>query len=464
MQNTEDVILNNLVNNEEYCRKALPHIKMEYFEGVYKKVYALILKYVGQYNSLPNTASLNIELQNSEFSSDQEINEIYALVSSFQSKIEVDPIWLYDTSEKWCKDRAVYNAVMESISIIDGRAPDKNEGQIPDLLSKALSVTFDTNVGHDYIENADDRYSFYHLKEDKIPFDIEMFNTITNGGVPAKTLNIFMASTGVGKSLTMCHLAASYLAQCKNVLYITMEMAEERIAERIDANLFDVRIDQIKNLSKESFDSKIGNVSKRTHGKLIIKEYPTASAHVGHFRALLLELKMKKKFKPDVIFIDYLNICASSRIKGLSGGVNTYSLVKAIAEELRGLAVENNVPLWSATQVNRSGASNSDIELTDTSESFGLPATCDLFLALISSEQLESMNQIMVKQLKNRYNDISTHKRFTVGIDRPKMRLYDVSDPMANLVSTSQVKEDEVDVSPFKPKKRNNNFSDFNVK
>jgi len=433
----EDLILNNLVHNELYCRKAMPHLKPEYFEGSDRAVYDLILKFVGKYNKLPNSKVLSIELQSSDYSSRPNVNDILQTINSFETPAEADDSWLVTTTEKWCKDRAVHLAVMEAISIIDGKGEDKAEGAIPDILSKALSVTFDTNVGHDYIENAQERYDFYNKHEDKMPFDLEMMNTITNGGVPNKTLNIILAGTGVGKSLAMCHLASAALSQGKNVLYITLEMAEERIAERIDANLFDVRIDELKEMTNDRFTSKVESISNKTSGKLVVKEYPTASAHVGHFRALLSELKMKKDFVPDVVYVDYLNICASSRIKGLSGGVNTYSLIKAIAEELRGLAVENDVPIWSATQVTRTGFNNSDVDLTDTSESFGLPATADLMIALISTEQLESMGQLMIKQLKNRYNDLASNKRFTVGVDRSKMRLYDIADPTANIIQAA---------------------------
>lgn len=432
----EEVILSNLIYNENFCRKALPHIKSDYFQGSDRSVYELITSFIEKYNKLPDTKVLSIEFQKSDFAGNQDANEIHSIITGLEDE-STDSDWLVDTTEKWCKDRALHLAVMECITIIDGKHQDKAEGAMPDILDKALGVTFNTEVGHDYIDQSDSRFDFYHLDEKKMPFDLEMLNKITNGGVPNKTLNCILAGTGVGKSLAMCHFASSALAQGKNVLYITLEMAEKRIAERIDANLMDVRIDQLKNLTKEKFDSKIDGISKKTQGKLIVKEYPTASAHSGHFRALLTELKMKKKFMPDVIYIDYLNICASSRIKGLSGGVNTYSLIKSIAEELRGLAVEFDVPIWSATQVTRGGFDNSDIELTDTSESFGLPATCDLMIALISNEQLENMNQVMVKQLKNRYNDITSLKRFTLGIDRSKMRLYDIDDPTDGLVSSN---------------------------
>jgi replicative DNA helicase len=449
MEDLQSIILSTLITDEPYCRKALPHLKPEYFEGDHRPLYGLILDFIGKYNRLPTPQVLEIEFAASPISKKPEAQSVLNLLSSLKTESKVDREWMLNTTEKWCKDRAVFNAVMESIRIIDGKSPKKEEGMIPEILSKALSVTFDTNVGHDYLENADRRYDFYHEKEDKMPFDVEMLNVITGGGVPAKTLNVILAGTGVGKSLAMCHFASAALSMGKNVLYITLEMAEERIAERIDANLMDVRIDALKDLSREKFNDKVGKISRKTDGRLVIKEYPTASAHAGHFRALLGELKMKKDFAPDLVLVDYLNICASSRIKGLSGGVNTYSLIKAIAEELRGLAVEFNVPIWTATQVTRSGYNNSDVELTDTSESFGLPATSDLMIALISTEQLEAMGQIMVKQLKNRYNDANQNKRFTVGVDRSKMRLYDVSDPTANLISDQPAASGPVGRTPF---------------
>jgi replicative DNA helicase len=353
--NIEDVILNNLIHNEIFCRKALPHLKPEYFEGAIKIVYDCVLKFITKYNKLPNSTALEIEFDNSDMSRHPNAGGVVSCIRELKTPHPVEIDWLLDATEKWCKDRAVHLAILESISIIDGKVPDKAEGAIPSILSKALSVTFDTNVGHDYLENVDSRYDFYHKSEDKIPFDLEMFNTITGGGIPRKTLNIILAGTGCGKSLGMCHMASAALAQGRNVLYITLEMAEERIAERIDANLLDIKIDKLKDLSQKEFSSKVSAISKRTQGKLIVKEYPTAAAHVGHFRALLLELKLKKKFEPDIIYVDYLNICTSSRMKGLGGSVNTYSLIKSIAEELRGLAVEFNVPIWSATQVTRAG-------------------------------------------------------------------------------------------------------------
>jgi len=453
MQDIQTIILKSLTNNEDFLRKALPHIKKEYFEDQHKAVYDIFLQFVTKYNKLPTPAILEVEFQESEYSNRPIANETLALIKSLHDDNAVETEWLIESTEKWCKDRAVYLALMESISIIDGNT-DKAEGAIPDILTKALSVTFDTNVGHDYFENVEERYEYYHQKEDKIPFNIELLNTITKGGVPRKSLNIILAGTGVGKSLAMCHFAADALAQGKNVLYITLEMAEEKIAERIDANLFDVDIAKITDLSKDAFINKAHLANKKTHGKLIIKEYPTAVAHVGHFRSLLSELKMKKKFSPDVIYIDYLNICSSSRVKGLGGSINTYSLIKAIAEEIRGLAVEYNVPIWSATQVTRSGFGNSDVEITDTSESFGLPATSDLMLALISTEQLESANQLMIKQLKNRYNDPTQNKRFCVGIDRSRMRLYDIEDSAQTLSSD--------DLSPA-PVAAKTDFSAFKI-
>jgi len=452
MQEIETIILKSLTNNEVFLRKALPHIKKEYFEKQHQAVYDIFLKFVTKYNKLPTPAILEIEFKESEYTNRPIANDTLALIRELSNDNDVELDWLIESTEKWCKDRAVYLALMESISIVDGNT-DKAEGAIPDILTKALSVTFDTNVGHDYFENVEERYDFYHLKEDKIPFNIELLNTITKGGVPRKSLNIILAGTGVGKSLAMCHFAADALSQGRNVLYITLEMAEEKIAERIDANLFDVDIATLTDLSKDAFINKAHIANQKTHGKLIIKEYPTAVAHVGHFRSLLNELKMKKKFVPEVIYIDYLNICSSSRIKGLGGSINTYSMIKAIAEEIRGLAVEYNVPIWSATQVTRSGFGNSDVEITDTSESFGLPATADLMLALISTEQLEGMNQVMIKQLKNRYNDPTEHKRFCVGIDRSKMRLYDVEESAQTLSSdptSSSTPTQSADFSAFK--------------
>jgi len=452
-QNLQTIILKTLTNDEGFCRKVIPHIKGEYFEEQHQAVYDLFLRFITKYNKLPTPAVLEVEFQSSEYVNRAIANDTLSLIKELRNENEVDVEWLLESTETWCKDRSVYLGLMEAISIIDGKS-EKAEGAIPDILTKALSVNFDTNVGHDYLDNAESRYDFYHLKEDKTPFDLEMLNTITAGGVPRKSLNIVLAGTGVGKSLAMCHFASDALSQGKNVLYITMEMAEEKIAERIDANLFDVDIATLKDLNKSTFVNKVKHINDKTQGKLIIKEYPTASAHVGHFRALLNELKMKKKFTPDVIYVDYLNICASSRMKGLGGSINTYSYIKAIAEEIRGLAVEFNVPIWSATQSTRTGFGNTDVEITDTSESFGLPATCDLMIALISTEQLEAANQVMIKQLKNRYNDISQHKRFCVGIDRSKMRLYDVE------ASAQTLSSDEITSAPPTP---NKDFSAFKI-
>ena len=426
--NLEQTILRNLLTDEKYMRKVLPFIKPDYFQGVYRILFKEAGKFVGKYNKLPSAETFKIELDQSDMIGGEQYSVAVDILPQLFSKEKIDDIWLIDTTEKWCQDRAIYNAVMESISIIDGKHESLTKGALPDLLSKALGVAFDTNVGHDYIENADERFEFYHKEENRIPFDLEYFNKITKGGVPNKSLNICLAGTGVGKSLYMCHLASANLSAGSNVLYITMEMAEERIAERIDANLLNVPIDQLENLSKDMFSTKVADLQRKTNGKLIVKEYPTGSAHSGHFRGLLNELKLKKQFIPDIIYIDYLNICASSRMKAMGGSINSYTYIKAIAEELRGLAVEFNLPIFSATQTTRSGFGNSDVGLEDTSESFGLPATADLMFALISTEELEKLGQLMVKQLKNRYNDPTNHKRFVVGVDRSKMRLYDVDE------------------------------------
>jgi replicative DNA helicase len=436
--NIEQTILRNLLTDEKYMRKVLPFIKPDYFQGIYKTLFKEAGKYVAKYNKLPTSETLGIELNDSNLSGEQ-FQMAMDIVPQLFAIEKIDQDWLIDSTEKWCQDRAIHNAIMESITIIDGKHDSLTKGALPDLLSKALGVAFDTNVGHDYVENAEQRYDFYHTEEDRIPFDLDYFNKITKGGVPNKTLNIALAGTGVGKSLFMCHVAASALVEGKNVLYITMEMAEERIAERIDANLLNVPIDQLENMSKDMFTQKVHNLSKKTAGKLIVKEYPTGSAHAGHFRGLLNELKLKKEFEPDIIFIDYLNICASSRMKAMGGAINSYTYIKAIAEELRGLAVEYDLPIFSATQTTRSGYSNSDVGLEDTSESFGLPATADLMFALISTEELEKMNQMMVKQLKNRYNDPTHHKRFVIGVDRSKMRLFDVDEDDQTLTDDTPV-------------------------
>jgi archaellum biogenesis ATPase FlaH len=430
----EQIILKNLLTEEPYMRKVLPFIKPEYFQGVYNLLFKEVAKFVAKYNKLPTLDAFKVEIDQSEKFNDDQYQAAMEILPNIFTHEKADDKWLEDTTEKWCQDRAIHNAIMESISIIDGKHKDLTKNALPDLLSKALAVSFDTNIGHDYLADAGNRYDFYHEQEERIPFDLEYFNLITKGGLPNKTLNVALAGTGVGKSLFMCHVAASALTQGRNVLYITMEMAEERIAERIDANLLDVPIDQLEYLSKDMLTTKVHNIAAKTNGKLIIKEYPTGSAHTGHFRALLNELKLKKNFIPEMIFIDYLNICASSRMKGMGGAINSYTYIKAIAEELRGLAVEFNVPIVTATQTTRSGYSNSDVGLEDTSESFGLPATADLMFALISSEELEALGQIMVKQLKNRYNDPSSNKRFVVSIDRSRMKLMDADDAVGGLV------------------------------
>ena len=424
MNKVEFLILRSLLHNEEYLRKALPFLKDEYFEDEDQKVvYQEILSFTSEYNELPTKEVLSIEVEKRKDINEDQFKKITHLISHLDDEpAEFD--WLLNTTEKWCRERAIYLALVESIGIADGQSKDKTPDAIPSILSDALSVSFDNHVGHDYLEDYLERYEAYNRKENRIPFDLEYFNKITKGGLPNKTLNIALAGTGVGKSLFMCHMAASVLLQTKNVLYITMEMAEEKIAERIDANLLNVNIQEVAELPKQMFETKVNNLAKKTQGTLIIKEYPTASAHSGHFTSLLNELALKKSFRPDIIFIDYLNICASSRYRGGSN-VNSYTVIKSIAEELRGLAVEANVPIVSATQTTRSGYGSSDVELTDTSESFGLPATADLMFALISTEELESLGQILVKQLKNRYNDANVYKRFVIGIDRAKMRLYD---------------------------------------
>ena len=424
MDRIENIILRSLVFKEEYLRKVLPFIEPSYFNNREERViYEQIAKYAVDYNSCITREILSIEVENRSDISQEELVNINKIINSLD-EVECDFEWVVNTTEKWCRDRAIYLALMESIQIANDDNPKKTRDAIPDILSKALSVSFNKHVGHDYLEDYEKRYELYHRKEDRIEFDLDYFNKITKGGLPNKTLNVALAGTGVGKSLFMCHMAAASLLQGRSVLYITLEMAEERIAERIDANLLNVNIQEIIDLPKQMFETKVTNLSKKTQGALIIKEYPTASAHSGHFKALLNELALKKSFRPDIIFIDYLNICSSSRYRGNSN-INSYTFVKAIAEELRGLAVEFNVPIVSATQTTRSGYGSSDVELTDTSESFGLPATADLMFALISTEELEALGQIMVKQLKNRYNDPTINKRFVVGIDRAKMRLYD---------------------------------------
>ena len=451
MDKVEFLILRNLLHNEEYVRKVIPFIKGEYFEDTNQKiVFEEILKFIQEYNEPATKEVLCIEVEKRQDINDEQFKEITHVIGCLDD-VPAEFNWLVDTTEKWCRDRAIYLALMESIHIADGKDEKKNRDSIPTILSDALAVSFDTHIGHDYLLDYEQRYESYHKKEDKIEFDLEYFNKITKGGLPNKTLNIALAGTGVGKSLFMCHVAASVLLQGRNVLYITLEMAEERIAERIDANLLNVPIQDITDLPKKMFENKVTNLAKKTQGTLIIKEYPTASAHAGHFKSLLNELALKKSFRPDIIFIDYLNICASSRYRGNSN-INSYTFVKAIAEELRGLAVEFNVPIVSATQTTRSGYGSSDVELTDTSESFGLPATADLMFALISTEELEGLGQILVKQLKNRYNDPTIHKRFVIGIDRAKMRLYDC-EQSAQQDILDNGKDEEYDYEEKKPKK-----------
>ena len=447
--NLEVTILSNLVYSEKYTRKVLPFLKSEYFTArEHKIIFLEIHEYVSQYDALPSLNALGIECQERTDLSEEQFKDVIGVLNVLSDDIS-DHDWLLDATEKWCQERAIYLSLMESVKIADGQDSKKDKGAIPQILSEALGVSFDQHVGHDYVSDAEARYDFYHRKEDKIPFDLSLFNKITKGGLPNKTLNIALAGTGVGKSLFMCHCASSALLQGKNVLYITLEMAEEKIAERIDANLLNIPIQKLSDFPKVMFEKKIAKLSEKTQGKLIIKEYPTASAHVGHFKSLINDLALKRSIRPDIIFVDYLNICASQRYKGSI--VNSYTYVKAIAEELRGLAVEANVPIISATQTTRSGYGSSDVDLTDTSESFGLPATADLMFALISTEELEGLGQIMVKQLKNRYNDPTSYKRFCIGIDRSKMRLYDIEEAQKDLVDAG---EPEVDlVKKFTPKK-----------
>jgi archaellum biogenesis ATPase FlaH len=422
----ESIIFNNLIFNEEYARKVLPFIKDDYFNDVADKtLYNLINNYVDTYNSFPSKEALAIDLSNKDGLNEDVFNRCKIAIQKLEPTTDTKDEWLLDQTEKFCQEKAVYNAIMASIQILDDKSGKTSKGLIPEILSDALGVSFDTNIGHDFLEDANSRYEFYHAKETRTPFDLDYFNKITKGGIPNKTLNIILAGTGVGKSLFMCHCAASNLTLGKNVLYITLEMAEQRIAERIEANLMDVTVDDLVLLPKEVYEKKIERLKSKTTGKLIIKEYPTACAGSANFRHLLNELKLKKGFVPDIIYIDYLNICSSSRMK-YGSNVNSYTLIKAIAEELRGLAVEFNVPIISATQTTRSGFSSSDIDITDTSESFGLPATADFMFAIQTSEELESLNQLMVKQLKNRYNDPTYNKRFVIGVDRSKMRLYNV--------------------------------------
>jgi archaellum biogenesis ATPase FlaH len=448
----EKTIINSLFFKEEYTRKVLPFIKEEYFGNrVEQLLFGEVFKFVEKYNNLPTKDAILIELNSRRDINEEELQHIKDYVNSIENS-EADEQWLLETTEKFCKDRAVHNAVLSGIKILDGKDKKQTPEAIPHILSDALAVSFDKSVGHDYIEDAEARFKFYHTKEKRYQFDLDYMNRITKGGVPSKTLNIALAGTGVGKSLFMCHVASSYLLQGLNVLYITLEMAEERIAERIDANLLDVTMEDLHEMPKQLYDGKISKLREKTQGQLIVKEYPTASAHAGHFKSLINELALKKSFRPDVIFIDYLNICASSRFKG--GNISSYFYIKAIAEELRGLAVEHNVPIFSATQTTRTGFVSTDIGLEDTSESFGLPATADFMFALMSNEELEALGQMKVKQLKNRYNDPSVNRAFIIGVDRAKMRLYDVQQSSQNIVDANQVDEKE---------DAYNKFSDFKL-
>jgi replicative DNA helicase len=446
MKEFELVLLEALLFREDFYKKVIPFIKNEYFHRKpIQMLYTCIHDFVMQYNTCPSKDAMSICLEKHKGIAQNEYEECIQMLEDFNKKSadQHNLEWLVTETENFCKEKALYNGIMESIQIIDGKSKDKIRTAIPSILSDALAVSFDTNIGHDYLEDSDRRYDFYHRIEKRIPFDLEFFNTITNGGTPIKTLNIVMAGTGVGKSLFLCHHAANCLAQGMNVLYITCEMAEERIAERIDANMLDITLDSLRELPKEVYDKKMTTLKQTAKGKIIIKEYPTSSASVNHFRVLLDELHLKKKFKPDVIIIDYLNICASSRMKH-NGNVNSYMYIKAIAEELRSLAVERGVPIWSATQVNRVGFASTDIGLEDTSESFGLPATADFMFALISTEKLDEMNQIMVKQLKNRYNDTAVNRKFIVGINRAKMKLFDVEQTqLADANQEPDTEEDE---------------------
>ena len=461
----EQTILKNLIYNDEYTRKVLPFVRPEYFsDATDRKIFNAINEFVQSYHSSPTIEAIELAIKERRNLTDDEVERceqnLKEIKESASEKSELQ--WIIDKTEKFCQEKAVYNAVLGAISILDGKDKTQEKGAIPKILSDALAVSFDNSVGHDYLENTDERYEFYHRKEERLPFDLEFFNKITKGGLPAKTLNIALAGTGVGKSLFMCHVAAGCMVQGKNVLYITMEMAEEKIAERIDANLLNVTVDDLVSLPKEMYDRKIEKVRSKTVGKLIIKEYPTAAASVTHFRTLLNELNLKKSFVPDIIFVDYLNICCSSRIKA-GANVNSYTYVKAIAEELRGLAVEFGVPIVSATQTTRSGYTSSDPGLEDTSESFGLPATADLMFALISSEELEEMGQIMVKQLKNRYNDPNYYKRFTLGIDRSKMRLFDIEQSAQDGLTDAGHEDKPLNTFGNREKPQKKNFDGFKV-
>jgi replicative DNA helicase len=458
----EQKILSNLIFDENYCRKVIPFIKKEYFADRKEVILAdEIVSFFTKYNKPASKEILQIEVSNRKDLNDKELSELGDFIGTL-SQEPVNADWMLEHTEKFCKDRAIYNGVLSAIRIIDGNDKQHTQDAIPSILSDALAVSFDNHIGHDYLDDHNERYDFYHRVEEKVAFDLDMFNKITKGGLSKKTLNICLAGTGVGKSLFMCHVGAGCLTQGKNVLYITMEMAEERIAERIDANLLNLTMDELKVIDRDIYESRIAKITAKTKGKLIVKEYPTAGAHSGHFRALLEELKLKREFKPDIIFIDYLNICASQRMKQ-GGSINSYTYIKSIAEELRGLAVEYNVPIVSATQTTRSGFTNSDPGLEDTSESFGLPATADFMFALVSNEELEGLNQIIVKQLKNRYNDPGFYKRFVIGVDRAKMKLYDVEASAQTLSDSGKNDDDEpmFDKSNFGRRQKAESFDGF---
>ena len=457
MERIERTALSNLIHNEEYTRKVLPFIKEEYFsDRTERLLFTEIYKFVNKYNSLPTKEALSIEINSAKSVNEDEYKKITDVLSTL-NKEPVNQDWLVETTEKFCKDRAIHNAILGGIQIIDGKDKQHTPEYLPEMLTSALSVSFDQKVGHDYLLESQERFDFYKKKEERLELDLDYFNKITRGGIPSKTLNICLAGTGVGKTMFMTHLASSILLQGKNVLYITMEMAEERIAERIDANLLNVGISDLEELPYSMYETKINKLQSKTSGKLIIKEYPTASAHTGHFRALVKELALKKSFKPDIVFVDYLNICASARFKA-GANVNSYTYIKAIAEELRGMAVENDIPIFSATQTTRGGFVSSDVGLEDTSESFGLPATADFMFALISSEELDDKNQIMVKQLKNRYNDPTVNRKFILGVDRSKMRFYDVEQTaQTDLVDSGQPTTER------KFEKKLGQFSDFKI-
>ena len=457
MERIERTALSNLIHNEEYTRKVLPFIKEEYFsDRTERLLFTEIYKFVNKYNSLPTKEALSIEINSAKSVNEDEYKKITDVLSTL-NKEPVNQDWLVETTEKFCKDRAIHNAILGGIQIIDGKDKKHTPEYLPEMLTSALSVSFDQKVGHDYLQETKERFDFYKKKEERLELDLDYFNKITRGGIPSKTLNICLAGTGVGKTMFMTHLASSILLQGKYVLYITMEMAEERIAERIDANLLNVGMSDLEELPYSMYETKINKLQSKTSGKLIIKEYPTASAHTGHFRALVKELALKKSFKPDIVFVDYLNICASARFKA-GANVNSYTYIKAIAEELRGMAVENDIPIFSATQTTRGGFVSSDVGLEDTSESFGLPATADFMFALISSEELDDKNQIMVKQLKNRYNDPTVNRKFILGVDRSKMRFYDVEQTaQTDLVDSGQPTTER------KFEKKLGQFSDFKI-